>query len=544
LRLAALTPRTLFGQILLALVLGLVALQLLGVWVTLGDRTRVAEHLLAEHAGHRIAGIAAVLDAADAIDRAKLARALDVPPTRIALDRPWQDKGMDTAEALELANTVRRHLERPLEVQIVTMERLPWQPRRQGSMPGPAAGGAGGAPADAPPAGPGGMVGAAPDAPRPPPPPDEPRGPDDAGRGPAGPAVPPERAAAVPEPPRPREAGPPARPDSDARPRRWHMPLLQAEVQVRLHDGTVASIRHALPEPPIEGPVRLMVFLAGSGVLILALAGWMVRRITRPLSTLANAASGLASNLDQPPIPESGPQEVARAARAFNRMQRDLKRLVDTRASALAAVSHDLRLPLTRVRLRLERFDDEKLKGDIEGDLADMDAMIGHTLEFLRAGTSGEKPAKVNLDALIDGVAEDAEALGAVIHRAGSAREPIVCRPQALRRCLANLFENARRYGGGEFDVEVRDAGARVEVAIGDRGPGIPAAERERVFEPYVRLETSRARESGGTGLGLAIARAVARAHGGDVTLGDRPGGGLLAVVALSRAAFKSGTGV
>jgi signal transduction histidine kinase len=216
-------------------------------------------------------------------------------------------------------------------------------------------------------------------------------------------------------------------------------------------------------------------------------------------------------------------------------MQRDLRRYLETRAHALAGVSHDLRLPLTRLRLRLERLPEGELRSKIEEDIAEMDAMIGSTLEYLGAGSAAEKPVRLNLNALLEGVVEDMEPLGAHITVRGEASAPILAQPQAIRRCLANLLENARRYGGPNIDLQIKDAATEVEIRVEDRGPGIPAADMERVFEPYVRLEASRARHTGGTGLGLAIARAIARANGGDIALQARAGGGLAAVLRLPR---------
>jgi signal transduction histidine kinase len=313
------------------------------------------------------------------------------------------------------------------------------------------------------------------------------------------------------------------------------MPLQLVIVQVKLADGAVATFRHALAQTPAERPLRLLALVAITGISVALLAGWAVRRLTRPLSTLADAASGLARNLDRAPLPESGPTEVVRAARAFNTMQRELKANLDTRAQALAGVSHDLRLPITRARLRLERVSDAEVKRAIEGDLAEMEHMIAATLEFLRAGSSGETSLLLNLNALIESVADDMEALGASVQIHGRAEQPLTARPQSLRRCLANLLDNARCHGGGVIEVTVVDATMGVEVHIEDRGPGITEGDRERVFEPYVRLEPSRAKHTGGTGLGLAIARAIARAHGGDVTLENRLGGGLTVRLVLPR---------
>ncbi len=282
-------------------------------------------------------------------------------------------------------------------------------------------------------------------------------------------------------------------------------------------------------------PLRTLVLLTVLGLFVAGVAGWALRKVTRPLASLADAASGLARDLNRPPLPETGPLEVARVAEAFNAMQRDLKRLLETRAQALAGVSHDLRLPLTRLRLRIERLPEGELRARIEDDLAEMDAMIGSTLDFLRAGSDAEKPVRLNLDALLEGVAEDMQALGARVRIEGSAGVPILAQPQALRRCLANLLDNAFRYGGADIDMRVTDSTSGVEVRVEDRGPGIAEVDRERVFEPYVRLESSRAKHTGGTGLGLAIARAIARAGGGELRLEAREGGGLSAVLYLPR---------
>ncbi len=322
----------------------------------------------------------------------------------------------------------------------------------------------------------------------------------------------------------------PASREVSARPRG---PYLLLVAQARLADGAVLTIRRALPPPGVNWPLRTLMLLTILGLFVACVAGWALRRVTQPLAALADAASGLARDLNRPALPETGPQEVARVAQAFNAMQRDLRNMIEARSQGLAGVSHDLRLPLTRLRLRLERLPEGDLRSKIEDDLAEMDALIGSTLEFLRAGPDAEKPARLNFNALLEAVIEDMEPLGARIALQGVASAPIVAQPQALRRCLDNLLENALRYGGPEIDIRVSEAGGRLEARVEDRGPGIPAADRERVFEPYVRLEASRAKHTGGTGLGLAIARAVARANGGDITLGARAGGGLAVVLSL-----------
>lgn len=477
-----LLPRSLFGQILLALLVGLLAAQLVGAWLMIDDRTRLAGRVLGGYAAQRIAGIVSLLDEAAPAERARLVQALSVPPTRILLDQPWREGGQaDSDDARAFADLLQQALGQPRELQVVSViVARDARPREEHEkFRPPFAGGA-----------------------------------RDFGPGPM------------------REEG---RPPPFKRSGRFPLQLVVA--QVRLADGAVATFRHALPQPPTDRPLKLIALVAVTGITVALLAGWAVRRLTRPLATLADAATGLARNLDQPPLPESGPMEVSRAAKAFNSMQRDLKTFVETRAQALAGVSHDLRLPLTRVRLRLERVSDAQVKRSIESDLDEMEHMIAGTLDYLRAGNGSEAAVRTNINALVEGVAEDMEALGATVRVHGKADAPLSVRPQSLRRCLANLMENARRYGGGEIDVSIVDAAAMLRIAIEDRGPGIPVGERERVFEPYVRLEQSRAKHTGGTGLGMAIARAIARGHGGDVTLTDREGGGLRVELTLPRAA-------
>ncbi len=471
-------PRSLFGQLLLALAAGLLAAQALGAWLMLDDRSRFATRILGSYAAQRVAGIVSLLDDADAEERVRLVQALSVPPTRVSLDEPWRrETGPLSPEARAYVRYLQQALAPPRDVQVLSL--VPARPVRshEGRRPPGQRGDA----ADVSP-------------------------------------VSPDGAREM------RRGKPGAR-----------FPLLLMIAQVRLADGAVATFRHVVPTAPADRPLRLIALVTIGGITVALLAGWAVRRLTRPLATLADAASGLARNLDRAPLPESGPVEVARAARAFNAMQRELKSYLETRSQALAAVSHDLRLPLTRARLRLERIDDAQVKASLESDFEEMEQMIGGTLEFLRAGANDEKPILLNLNALVDGVIEDMEALGARVTLHGRVGAPLKARAQALRRCLANLLDNARRHGVGPIDVTVLEAPGRVRIRIEDRGPGIPTAERERVFEPYVRLEPSRARHTGGSGLGLAIARAVARAHGGDITLSDRAGGGLCAELTLSR---------
>jgi signal transduction histidine kinase len=197
-------------------------------------------------------------------------------------------------------------------------------------------------------------------------------------------------------------------------------------------------------------------------------------------------------------------------------------------------VSHDLKTPITRLRLRAELLEDSPLREKFQADLDDMQRMAQASLDFLRGGEESEPVAPVDLNALLDCLREDAEDAGHEVRIHGAARQPLRCRLLALKRCLTNLVDNALKYGQCA-EIKVVDRPDRLTLTIQDHGPGIPNAELERVFEPFYRLEGSRSRDTGGTGLGLSIARNIARAHGGELTLRNHPGGGLEAVLELPR---------
>jgi signal transduction histidine kinase len=259
-----------------------------------------------------------------------------------------------------------------------------------------------------------------------------------------------------------------------------------------------------------------------------------VRWVTRPLATLGKAAEELGRDIDRPPLPESGPTEVRRAAQAFNAMQQRLQRFLRERAEFLAAVSHDLRTPLTRMKLRAEMIEDPATRAKMLTDVDEMERMTGATLDFLRGARSEERVQPVDVNALLESLQSDFEAMGHEVALEGAATAPFPGRPSALRRCLSNLIDNAVKYGRAAR-IAVSDAPNSLRIVVADNGPGLPEAELERVFEPFYRVERSRSRETGGTGLGLSIARDIARSHGGELRLRNRAGGGLEAVLTLPR---------
>lgn len=279
-------------------------------------------------------------------------------------------------------------------------------------------------------------------------------------------------------------------------------------------------------------PMRIALTLLVLLVTVVALALVAVRWVTVPLSALAEAAEKLGRDIDRPPLPESGPLEVRRAARAFNTMQERLARFIADRTRILAAMSHDLKTPITRLRLRTEMLDDETLRAKIARDLDEMQSMVTQTLDYMRDSSRREAAQQVNVMALLESVQTDYLDTGRTVEIEGTVSQPYAARPLALRRCLANLVDNALRFGGRAL-IRAEETAAGITLRVLDEGPGIPEEQLEEAFEPFVRGEASRSRETGGTGLGLGIARNIARAHGGDLVLRNRPTGGLEAIVSL-----------
>lgn len=289
----------------------------------------------------------------------------------------------------------------------------------------------------------------------------------------------------------------------------------------------VFGLRHgALFDP--TGLASLVAMTAGIGVISVL----VVRGLTRPLRDLAAAADRTGRDLGAVRVPEDGPTEVRHAARAFNAMQERIRELVEDRTQALAAVSHDLRTPITRLRLHAGFLDDAEARDRIDANLDEMEAMIESTLAYLREGRDVEERRPTDLVAVLRTVCDTAADMGGDVAYAGPDTLVLPLRRVAVRRALANLVNNAVAYGGSAR-VALRQAPGRIVVEIADNGPGIPEAELERVFEPFARLDPSRGRATGGVGLGLTIARRAVMAEGGTLCLENRPGGGLSAIVVL-----------
>jgi len=283
-------------------------------------------------------------------------------------------------------------------------------------------------------------------------------------------------------------------------------------------------------------PRDLILRLAVTLMIVTAVVMLAVRQATQPLKQLAQAADTLGRDLDAPALAEEGPTETRRAAQAFNRMQARIKRLVNERSRALAAVSHDLRTPLTRLRLRAELVDDETLRDQMAADLDAMAAMIDATLDYLRGLQTSEAVRPIDINALLASMSEDALVLGRRISIQGQALAPYTGRLSALRRALQNLIDNAIKYGACAH-LRVDDDAGELRIMVEDEGPGIEPHELARVTEPYYRPDASRSSATGGVGLGLSIAKDIALLHGGDLVLANRAQGGLCATLKLPRVA-------
>ena len=313
----------------------------------------------------------------------------------------------------------------------------------------------------------------------------------------------------------------------------WH----QAVVGMHFPDKGWLNVRVELePLRPWHSPTFLSAF-ALMTLAAAALTLWAVRRLMQPVQMLANAAETLGRDVNAPPLPEDGPLEIATAAIAFNTMAERIRRFVQDRTELLTAIGHDLRTPITRLKLRAEFVEDDEQRAKILADLEELEAMVSATLAFGRDARTSEPVVPIDLPELLRTVLDDAgdarPDLQEKLVYEGPSHLTIHARSLSLKRAFANLVANAVNYAGSATIRLMPPVERFVVVRIEDDGPGIPPTELDRVFEPFYRGEPSRNRETGGVGLGLPIARNIVRAHGGDITLANRSEGGARATVTI-----------
>jgi signal transduction histidine kinase len=318
-------------------------------------------------------------------------------------------------------------------------------------------------------------------------------------------------------------------------PRIGNMPK-SIRVALSLEDGAPLSFDLMLPRfAPRPTLLKVITELALRIAVLLLVCLLAVRLAMRPVRDLGRAARELGENLNAPPMKETGSEEIRAAARAFNQMQRKLQNFLSERTRMLAAVSHDLKTPITRMRLRSEQIADETLQEKFVQDLGEMEQLVAGTLAFMR-NLEVERTARLPLDlpAMIESIIADREDSGFAIVLSGSAPEPISAYPQSIKRCIENLLDNALKYGS-DIRVTLSQTPSTTCVIVSDRGPGIAEAELGKVFEPFYRVEASRNRDTGGSGLGLSISQNIAHAHGGEVVLRNLHPHGLEATLLLPR---------
>ena len=473
-----LLPRSLFARMVLILLGGLVVAQLLSFAVHWRERGEYITRSLGVRSAQRIGDIVKLLDTIAPDERGQIVSVLSSPPLRISLGEPALEAVVAEPEkedqAAQFAALLQRSLgeEFPLVVQASDAARRPRG--RPGMMEGRGRwrqeGGGPGAPESGYPGG-GGMR---------------------------------------------RFAG------------------VSFVVQAELHDGTLITFDSRQPAESVNWPYRLLLSLIVLLAAVIAVTLVAVRWVTRPLKTLAAAAQGLGEDINRPPLDETGPLEVSAAARAFNTMQKKLAGFIAERTRIFTAMSHDLKTPITRLRLRAELLDDVELRAKFVKDLQEMEAMVSAALDFMRGVGQHEPPQPVDVMALLESLQADAREVGGDVSIEGTAQSAYRGHAQTLKRCISNLIDNAVKYGH-RATIKVADSPAELAISVRDAGPGIAQEEIERVFEPFYRLESSRNRATGGSGLGLTIARSIAQAHGGSLVLGNPAGGGLEAVLTLPR---------
>ena len=471
----SLWPRSLFSRLVLVLLGGLLTAQVLSCAVHMHDRSELLVQASGMQSAQRIADIVRLLDTLTPAERMRIVKVLSAPPLTVALDRgplAAPDAATDAGARAALFTTLLRRFLGDDRAVIVGM--ADGAPFKGGAMRG--------------------QIWA--------------------------------------ETKRAESQG------------EWMPPMMRHGdmagggpafvAQVRLQDGTLATFDARQPQATESWPYRVLASIALLLVAVIAVSLVAVRWATQPLKTLADAADELGKNINRPPLAETGPTEVASAARAFNTMQSRLTTYLRERTQVLAAMSHDLKTPITRLRLRAELLEDAQLRAKFGNDLQEMEAMVASALDFLRGMDNGEAVRPVDVMALLDSLQADLRETGGAVTIEGRAAGPYPGRPQALKRCLANLLENAIKYGK-TAQVVVEDAAERLQIRILDAGPGLPPDELEKVFEPFYRVEHSRNRDTGGTGLGLAIAKNIAEAHGGRIALRNREHGGIEALLLLPR---------
>lgn len=469
-------PRSLGGQLIALLLIALVASQGFAIWLFAGERRVAIYEAIGDGVILRAATLVPLLDSADGPMRDQILKATSTPVTRfwVAPDPVVSTAGRSAPERrLEDALSEELGPGKDIRVELIGRGKAPPQPRAAAHQAGD--------------------------------------GDDDS-----------ERSKRL-ERQRERE---------EKQAERIRRTLLAINFSVPLADGNwlnVTTNHRAPPSAAFQTLLMQIALMAAAIVLIVALT---IRQVSQPLRALAAAADKLGRGEAVPPLPVAGPRDVRQTTQAFNAMQERLSRFVSDRTRMLAAISHDLRTPITSLRIRAEFIEDDEDREKFIATLDEMAAMTEATLAFARDEAVRESQETVDFPALLVALTDDQIDMGRDVRLTGTTPLQLTCRPLALKRAIRNLIENAVRYGSvARVNQSVADG--QLRLIVDDDGPGIPQDRMSDVFEPFVRLETSRSSETGGIGLGLAIARSIIHAHGGTITLENRAEGGLRASVLL-----------
>jgi signal transduction histidine kinase len=311
-------------------------------------------------------------------------------------------------------------------------------------------------------------------------------------------------------------------------------------IQAEMDPGHWLYLATLMPNPyflesgnPLSGDRLLLQALSLAAVLLLSIL--VVRWITRPLAALSEAATAFGKGEHAPALPETGSREFVNTARAFEAMRQRIQRYIEERERLFVSISHDLRTPIMRLKLRTELLDEEDLRSEFHDDLDELDMMVKGALQTVKDSDIHENPTEVRLDALLGRMVRDAQLAGHEVSFTASGLM-VTAKPLALKRAIGNLLNNALHYGV-QAELAVRENAGNIEIEVRDHGPGVPEEALANLCEPYVRLEHGRSQNSGGMGLGLGIARGIVQAHGGELLLANVPGG-FRAIIALPGGAF------
>ncbi len=312
-------------------------------------------------------------------------------------------------------------------------------------------------------------------------------------------------------------------------------------IQAELEPGHWLYLATLMPNPyfletdnPLARDRLLLQALSLAAVLLVSIL--VVRWITRPLAALSDAATAFGKGENPPALPETGSREFVTTARAFKDMRKRIGRYMDDRERLFVSISHDLRTPIMRLKLRTELLDDDDLRGEFHDDLDELDMMVKGALQTVKDSDIHENATEIRLDALLGRMVRDAQLAGHEVSFAASGLT-VTARPLALKRAIGNLLNNALQYGT-RVELAVGEDGGNIEIVVRDHGPGVPETALAGLGQPYVRLEHGRSRNGAGMGLGLSIARGIAQAHGGQLLLANAAGGGFRATIALPGAVF------